>query len=65
MRETANEEDDSGLPPPGQRWGAGAQSVLPYLSRTLRAKPAEAPEPPEAPPRDRAPDAMNRNAVRG
>lgn len=36
-------EDDNGLPPPGQRWGAGAQSVLPYLTKTLQAKPAEAP----------------------
>jgi hypothetical protein len=65
MRETASEEDDSGLPPPGQRWGAGAQSVLPYLSRTLRAKPAEAPEPADVQRRDHTPDAMNWNALRG
>ncbi len=35
-------EDESGLPPPGQRCGTGAQSVLPYLTKTLQAKPAEA-----------------------
>jgi hypothetical protein len=28
------------LPPPGNRSGAGAQSVLPYLTRTLLAKPS-------------------------
>jgi hypothetical protein len=27
------------LPPPGSRSGMGAQSVLPYLTRTLQAKP--------------------------
>ena len=32
----ANEGD---LPPPGRRWGTGAQSVLPYLTRSLQAKP--------------------------
>jgi hypothetical protein len=40
------------LPPPGRRWGAGAQSVLPYLTRTLQAKPSNAPEPREHRPRD-------------
>ncbi|HEY8357169.1 MAG TPA: hypothetical protein VIL30_06870 [Ramlibacter sp.] len=29
------------LPPPGTRWGSGAQSVLPYLTKTLQAKPVE------------------------
>ena len=29
--------------PSGQRWGSGAQSVLPYLTKTLQAKPAEGP----------------------
>jgi hypothetical protein len=28
------------LPPPGNRSGTGAQSVLPYLTRTLQAKPS-------------------------
>lgn len=38
------DDPDSGLPPPGQRWGAGAQSVLPYLTKTLQAKPASGSE---------------------
>lgn len=42
MRASLPPEDDSGLPPPGQRWGAGAQSVLPYLTKTLQARPVEA-----------------------
>lgn len=33
-------EQDGELPPPGSRWGAGAGSVLPYLTRSLQAKPA-------------------------
>ena len=28
------------LPSPGNRSGSGAQSVLPYLTRTLQAKPS-------------------------
>ena len=41
----SNQEDqDPTLPPPGSRWGAGAQSVLPYLTKTLQARPASAPE---------------------
>lgn len=36
------DDQDGGLPPPGQRWGAGAQSVLPYLTKTLQARPATA-----------------------
>lgn len=38
-------EHDTDLPPPGSRWGSGAQSVLPYLTKTLQAKPAAAAEP--------------------
>jgi hypothetical protein len=45
-------DDQEGLPPPGSRWGAGAQSVLPYLTKTLQAKPFSAPESREARPRD-------------
>lgn len=46
-------QDDDGLPPPGSRWGAGAQSVLPYLTKTLQAKPATpADQPREPKPRD-------------
>jgi hypothetical protein len=35
-------ENETDLPPPGSRWGAGAQSVLPYLTKSLQAKPAAA-----------------------
>jgi hypothetical protein len=49
--ETGSEEHDNGLPAPGSRWGAGAQSVLPFLTRSLQARPAHAPEPREAPER--------------
>lgn len=45
-------EELEGLPPPGSRWGAGAQSVLPYLTKTLQAKPAAAMEPRESRPRE-------------
>jgi hypothetical protein len=42
---TGNPEDqDNGLPPPGSRWGSGAQSVLPYLTKTLQARPSSAPD---------------------
>ncbi|HEX7887730.1 MAG TPA: hypothetical protein VF522_00100 [Ramlibacter sp.] len=34
------DEQDPTLPPPGQRWGSGAQSVLPYLTKSLQSKPA-------------------------
>ena len=43
MADTAY-EPESELPPPGNRWGAGAQSVLPYLTTSLQSKPASAPE---------------------
>lgn len=33
-------DPDGELPPPGSRWGAGAGSVLPYLAKSLQAKPA-------------------------
>jgi hypothetical protein len=42
----SQEEHDPTLPPPGSRWGSGAQSVLPYLTKSLQARPAAAPEPP-------------------
>lgn len=45
---TDPDDQDPTLPPPGRRWGAGAQSVLPFLTKTLQAKPASAPEPREA-----------------
>ena len=44
MRIPDLDEQDPTLPPPGRRWGAGAQSVLPYLTKSLQARPASAPE---------------------
>ena len=35
--------DDPTIPPPGQRTGAGSASILPYLVRTLAAKPKACP----------------------
>lgn len=35
-------ETETDLPPPGSRWGAGAQSVLPYLTKSLQARPSAA-----------------------
>jgi hypothetical protein len=35
-----NAFEDVDLPPPGSRWGTGARSVLPYLTKSLQAKPA-------------------------
>ena len=53
-------EQDTDLPPPGSRWGSGAQSVLPYLTKTLQAKPAAAAEARDARNREveRAPDRL-------
>lgn len=48
------DEQDSDLPPPGSRWGSGAQSVLPYLTKTLQAKPSAA-DARDSRPRDPAP----------
>jgi hypothetical protein len=44
MQTVERDEQDNSLPPPGSRSGAGAQSVLPYLTKTLQAKPAALPE---------------------
>lgn len=44
VNSTSPEEQDGGLPPPGSRWGAGAQSVLPYLTKTLQSRPSEGPQ---------------------
>jgi hypothetical protein len=41
-------EQESELPPAGSRSGCGVQSVMPYLTRTLQARPVSAPEPREA-----------------
>ena len=48
MASNTHYEPEADLPPPGSRWGAGAQSVLPYLTKTLQAKPAAAAEPRES-----------------
>ena len=39
---SAGFDPDNDLPPPGHRWGSGAQSVLPYLTKSLQARPAAA-----------------------
>jgi hypothetical protein len=65
MRANSSPDEDNGLPPPGRRWGAGAQSVLPYLSRTLRAKPADAPEAREQQPREHPSETVNWKPGRG
>jgi hypothetical protein len=36
------EDPDGELPAPGRRWGSGAHSVLPYLTKSLQSKPASA-----------------------
>lgn len=35
--------DDPTIPPPGRRNGEGSASILPYLVKTLAAKPMAAP----------------------
>lgn len=70
MPRTSQDDQDNGLPPPGSRWGAGAQSVLPYLTKSLQAKPADAQEharerkPGDASPREAHPVFRNRPAAR-
>jgi len=44
--------DDPTIPPPGRRNGEGSASILPYLVKTLAAKPMAAPAAP-APQRER------------
>jgi len=46
MPNAEHQDEDGGLPPPGSRWGAGSSSVLPYLTKTLQARPVSAPEQP-------------------
>jgi hypothetical protein len=58
--EQADAED---LPPPGQRWGEGAHSVLPYLTRTLLAKPASPAETRHPLAAERPPEAVQRPRV--
>lgn len=49
------DDPDSDLLPPGSRWGAGAESVLPYLARSLQARPIALPEQQGMQPGDVAP----------
>lgn len=53
-------DQETELPPPGNRSGRGAQSVLPYLTRSLQAKPAHAAEPREPRPAEDKPAACDR-----
>jgi len=59
----ANEHPDGELPAPGSRSGSGAQSVLPYLTKTLQAKPASSVDPRDAtrPPRNDGHNPVFRN----
>lgn len=52
MNVPAGDDQDGGLPPAGRRWGAGAHSVLPYLTKSLQAKPTSAIEARDAGPRE-------------
>lgn len=56
--------DDPTIPPPGRRSGAGSWSILPYLVKSLAAKPkdAAAPRGYEAP--HASGDALNQEAQR-
>ena len=49
---TPSPDEDNGLPPPGRRWGSGVESVLPYLTKSLQAKPTGHPEAREQRPAD-------------
>jgi hypothetical protein len=60
MAEGASYEPESDLPPPGSRWGSGAQSVLPYLTKSLQARPAAVAEVRE----QRGPEAATKEGVR-
>ena len=44
----ALDDHEGELPEPGKRWGSGAQSVLPYLTKSLQAKPASSVDPRDA-----------------
>jgi hypothetical protein len=35
--------DDPTIPPPGRRTGTGSSSILPYLAKSLAAKPKDSP----------------------
>jgi hypothetical protein len=57
--------DDPTIPPPGRRSGAGSWSILPYLVKSLAAKPKDGPSPrgddaPRAAPEKRNDEAQRR-----
>jgi hypothetical protein len=62
-----NLDEDPTVPPPGRRAGVGLWSIVPYLQRTLEAKPkASAPSQDTGPQLDRpstapAPDDKSRS----
>ena len=58
MQSTSGDPEGE-LPPAGQRWGAGAQSVLPFLTRSLQARPSAAQEAREPRPGERHPVLRN------
>jgi hypothetical protein len=59
MQSASGGTPEGELPPPGRRWGAGAQSVLPYLTRSLQARPSAAQEGRESRPGDGHPVLRN------
>lgn len=54
--------DDPTIPPPGRRSGSGSSTILPYLVRTLAAKPRD-PAEPEPAANGAPPRASSANAV--
>jgi hypothetical protein len=56
-------EPEVELPPPGSRWGSGAHSVLPYLARSLQARPLTGAESRESRPRPTGPRGCDRPAA--
>lgn len=46
------DDQDNGLPPAGSRWGSGARSVLPYLTKSLQSRPSNGSETREPKTRD-------------
>lgn len=56
--------DDPTIPPPGRRNGEGSASILPYLVKTLAAKPMAAPAPPAPLPGRDAKDEAHRQGPR-
>ena len=58
MQSTSGDPEGD-LPPAGRRWGAGARSVLPYLTKSLQARPSAAYESREARPAEGHPALRN------